>query len=530
MMNADEKTKIMEELSDIAISGLRKAVAGGRKPTRESLMNFLEEMPEAINFIEKRLGGGDGKKVDPEEYERLKSQKEKLVRQLDNMEERFEKSEGLSKRIMVFLSEWLRTETTDDMDEPIIQFKDILKQRSDPELLEEAFNTLKTLSVHGDVRDGGQEGKPKKSLVTRLLSKESVADVQARYIEQFRATYRDIINELGLDLGANFLPKRLHLGKQIENALTFDDFTALRKDILDLLHAYIESVFNDREKTTEFIRDIGRKLVEVEKDLLRTFGLTEDIFTENSLFGDSLMEELSDLENTVGFSQKIEELKEVVTSKLTHIKSAVMKKNENDRSLKIHLDEDIHALKAEFEGMKKEALDARAQAENLEREIFMDSLTGALNRRAYEKRIKEEFDRYMRYKRTFSILLFDVDHFKKINDSYGHATGDTVLTEIIKRVTPLVRESDMLARFGGEEFVVILPETEKKGAGDVAEKLRKTVENIEFIHRNEQLRITISVGVAEIRPQDKSPIDLFNRMDTAMYEAKRSGRNKVVIR
>lgn len=528
-MNADEKSKIMEELSDIAISGLRKAVAGGSKPTRESLMTFLDEMPETHAFIEKRLGGALGTKAESDDLDRLKSQKEKLVRQLDTMEERCEKGERMSKRIMVFLAEWLKTETGQDMEEPLSHFKEVLK-RSDPELIEESFNSLKTLAVHGDLTKKETKEKPKKSLMDRLISRETVSDVQERYIEQFRDTYRDIINELGLDLGVNFLPKLLHLGKQISNSVTIDDFTALRKDILDLLHAYIQSVSTDREMTAEFIRDIGRKLVEVEHDLLRTFGLTEDIFTDNDRFGDNLMDELNDLENTVGISFKIEELKEVVTSKLTLIKSAVMKKKENDSSLKANLNEDINSLRAEFEGLKKEALDAKTQAENLEREIFMDPLTGSMNRRAYEKRIKEEFDRYVRYKRIFSILIFDVDHFKKINDTYGHSTGDTVLTEIIKRVNPLIRESDMLARFGGEEFVVIMPETDKNGGTEVADKLRKTVENIEFIHRDEKFHITISVGVTEVRPQDKSPLDLFNRMDTALYEAKGSGRNKTVAR
>jgi diguanylate cyclase len=529
-MSSEDKQKIMEELSDIAIAGLRNAVAGGRKPTRESLMGFLEKMPQTHEFIERWMEGGENAGASADDIDRLKAQKEKLVRQLDGLEERLDQSDRVTKRIMIFLSEWLRTETDGALDEPLAHFKDILKNRTDPELYEQAFNDLKTLALRGDADRKAREDKPKKSLMARLVSKETPADIQERYIDQFRTTYRDIINELGLDLGVDFLNKLLHLGKQISSSQTFDDFASLRKDILDLLHAYIETVALDRERTAEFIRDIGQKLAEVETELIRALGLTDDMFHENSLFNDNLIDEITELENTVGYSSRIEELKSAVTSKLSDIRSAVTKKKETDSRLKTNLDEDIHALKAEFEGLKKEAQAARAQAELLEREIFVDPLTGALNRRAYEKRLKEEFDRFMRYKRVFSILLFDVDHFKRINDSYGHATGDTVLKEIIKRVKPLVRESDMLARFGGEEFVVILPETGKKGAEEVGEKVRKTVEHIEFIHREEQFRITISVGVTEANPDDKNPADLFNRMDTAMYDAKRGGRNRVVCR
>ena len=98
----------------------------------------------------------------------------------------------------------------------------------------------------------------------------------------------------------------------------------------------------------------------------------------------------------------------------------------------------------------------------------MDPLTEVYNRRAYEKRLNEELQRYLRHQRPFSMLLLDVDHFKSINDQFGHAVGDLCLKEIIKRVRPLLRESDFLARFGGEEFVVLLPETERKAAMAVA--------------------------------------------------------------
>lgn len=529
-MNLNEKSKLLEELSDVAIASLKKAVADGQKPTRGSLMGILNDMPETHAFLDKAMGESSGKKSAAADIKRLKSQKEKLVRQLDGLEEQFDRNERLSKRIMVFLTEWVRTHAHEAMEEPISQFKQIIKDRSDPDLIEDAFNTLKTVSMRNEVAKGENEDKPKKSFLSRFISKESASDVQERSIDQFRSTYRDIINELGLDLGVDFLPRLLQLGKQINGSVTFDDFSGLRKDILDLLHDYIESVTKDREKTAEFIRDIGRKLMEVETDLIRTFGLTEDIFADNTLFSDNLMDELSNLENTVGYSEKIEELKEVVTSKLAHIKSAVMKKKENDGKLKTDIDEDVNSLKAEFEGLKQEALAAKAQAEQLEKEIFTDPLTGSMNRRAYERRIQDEFNRYIRYQRIFSMLLFDVDRFKKINDTYGHTTGDTVLKEIIKRVTPMIRDVDMLARYGGEEFVVILPETDKKGGLDVAEKIRTTIENIEFIHREEILHVTVSIGVTEVSSNDKTPMDLFNRMDTAMYEAKKSGRNKVMSR
>ena len=149
------------------------------------------------------------------------------------------------------------------------------------------------------------------------------------------------------------------------------------------------------------------------------------------------------------------------------------------------------------------------------------------NRRAYDKRIKEELQRFTRYGHPFSIVILDVDHFKSVNDLYGHAVGDLCLKEIIIRVQPMLRESDFLARFGGEEFVVLLPETERKGAGEAAEKIRQCIEKTEFLHRGDKVAITISLGVTQVTPDDQTPESLFTRVDQALYRAKNEGRNRV---
>ena len=528
-MASGEKQRMLEELSDLAIAGLKKIVGDGRKLSRDALVEFLKDSPLVDTLLEKGAEDGPEKKQQPGELERLKVQKEKLVRQLDGLEEQHDQAEKVYKRIMLFFAEWLRTESGGALDEQITSVKEVLKLRSNPALVEEAFDKLKTAALHGDVSKKEKDEK-KKSIVSRLMSKDSPADVEERYILQFRITYQHILNELGLDLGMDFLPKLLHLGKRINSSITVDDFTGLRSDILDLLHDYIETVSDDRYKAAEFIRDIGRKLMDVEIDLVKTLGVTDDVFSDNSRFGNSLINELSDLETSLGFSQKIDELKEVVNAKLALIKTAVLRKTESDRTMKDILDKDTVRLKAEFDVLKKEAATAREQAEQFEHEMFTDPLTGAMNRRAYDKRIKEEYDRYVRYQRVFSVVLFDVDHFKNVNDTYGHSAGDTCLKEIIKRIAPLLRESDTLARFGGEEFVIILPETNMAGAKEAGEKLRKAVEKIEFVHRDDMFRITISLGVTNVLESDKGPGDLFNRIDMAMYEAKKSGRNRLVAR
>jgi diguanylate cyclase len=117
-----------------------------------------------------------------------------------------------------------------------------------------------------------------------------------------------------------------------------------------------------------------------------------------------------------------------------------------------------------------------------------------------------------------------VDHFKKINDRYGHQAGDKVLRIIAKRLTDQVRESDFVARYGGEEFVVLLPEADPASALAVAEKLRKSIDDLEFHYRDEPVPITISCGIATFRQND-DPESVFRRADAALYRAKEAGRN-----
>lgn len=158
---------------------------------------------------------------------------------------------------------------------------------------------------------------------------------------------------------------------------------------------------------------------------------------------------------------------------------------------------------------------------------IIDGLTGTYLRRYLTVRLEEEVDRAQRLGMTFSVAMVDVDHFKECNDKYGHLVGDAVLKKIAERLNSSVREVDMIARYGGEEFCVVLPETPKKIACKVSERLRKMVGSEEIKVFDETIRITVSVGVANY-PEDGEMVEtLIDKADTALYRAKRKGRNQV---
>ncbi|MDP1681934.1 MAG: diguanylate cyclase [Burkholderiales bacterium] len=152
-----------------------------------------------------------------------------------------------------------------------------------------------------------------------------------------------------------------------------------------------------------------------------------------------------------------------------------------------------------------------------------DRLTGAWNRRQFDELLAREMNRARRYKSPLSLIMFDIDHFKKVNDTWGHQAGDDLLAVLSVYVSANIRDIDMLARWGGEEFMVIAPDTGSEAARLLAEKLRALIENGNF---GEAGRITCSFGVTQFQPDDTAE-SFTSRADAAMYAAKESGRNRV---
>lgn len=166
----------------------------------------------------------------------------------------------------------------------------------------------------------------------------------------------------------------------------------------------------------------------------------------------------------------------------------------------------------------------------LEQLAQTDPLTQLLNRRALTERITAEMERALRYDSTLALLMIDLDHFKRINDTFGHLVGDDVLRDVAQLLAQTIRGSDIVARYGGEEFLVLLPETDDAGAESFAERIRAAVESHPFAREAlaEPLRLTASVGVAVFpAARIENVEDLFQRADAALYRAKAEGRNRV---
>jgi two-component system cell cycle response regulator len=165
--------------------------------------------------------------------------------------------------------------------------------------------------------------------------------------------------------------------------------------------------------------------------------------------------------------------------------------------------------------------------EEIYRMTIIDGLTGVFNKRYFLEALGRELARAQRYNRPLSILMFDIDHFKRVNDSYGHLAGDYVLQSLARVISTRARREEIFARYGGEEFVILLPETQKDGAMELAEQLRKRVASHTFVFEAEEIPVTVSIGVAMVQDESIPENELIRRADEKLYLAKSEGRNCV---
>lgn len=159
----------------------------------------------------------------------------------------------------------------------------------------------------------------------------------------------------------------------------------------------------------------------------------------------------------------------------------------------------------------------------------IDGLTQAFNRKHWEECLAKEFSRARRYQHDLALVMLDLDHFKLLNDTFGHQGGDTVLIETAKTIDSLLRMGDLFGRYGGEEFAVILPNTDLQGAEEVAERIRQSIAKNTIHYQDRIISVTASIGVAVIDGDDARYEDLISNADLALYEAKSAGRNRVCL-
>jgi len=223
-------------------------------------------------------------------------------------------------------------------------------------------------------------------------------------------------------------------------------------------------------------------------------------------------------------SDRMDELG-LISQHINSMNSRISARDEQLQEARLNLEQRVEARTLDLQ----QEVEARKKAE--EQLILLaetDPLTGVLNRRAFAERAGIEIERAQRYKRPLAVIILDLDRFKQINDQYGHQCGDRVLIEFANLIKPCLRAVDSLSRHGGEEFLILLPETDELEAFQLAERLRKKAEECEMFSGKESFKVTGSFGVATWKNEEKDIQATIHRADQALYKAKHSGRNQVV--
>lgn len=295
---------------------------------------------------------------------------------------------------------------------------------------------------------------------------------------------------------------------------------------LKLIDLTIEGCRFERKNATRFLASLNTHLEEVHRHFAITLSESQSLIDARTHHGQHIAGELRAIGEHL-FSQSNAQLTadiELRMRSINHILVQHERLHAREHALMqrmSEMDQQIHTLKKEAENFK---LQLNAQNDKL----FVDSLTQIHNRAGLDQRLDLEYRQWLRYERPLCIALLDVDYFKEINDKYGHLAGDKALRLIARTLQQSLRETDFVARFGGEEFVVLLNNTSQKDIEKPLQKLREKIKNIPFRFKEEPVTITISLG-ATLLKQGDSIQSALERADQALYRAKHAGRDQIVM-
>lgn len=318
--------------------------------------------------------------------------------------------------------------------------------------------------------------------------------------------------------------RRDRLRSRLASGLNWYELAAL----LDDLSLMILSNQNGRQDDfEEYLKQLNQRLAQFQHSL----GDTHDAYRQSSNFEQQfegmLRQQVAGLHADVRDAVDLEALKHTVENKLEQLMEEVDQSRQLRQQHELAVASKLQGMVERIQLMETEAQTFRQHLDDQQRKAMLDNLTGLANRAGLEKRMQEEFERWQRYGGQLLLAVIDVDHFKQINDSFGHLAGDKVLRLIAQQLSRRLRKSDFIGRFGGEEFVALMPGTTPEQGHKVLDEIRQGIENSPFHYKNEPVSVTISIGYSALHRGD-SLESVFERSDQAMYQAKQQGRNQVV--
>lgn len=321
------------------------------------------------------------------------------------------------------------------------------------------------------------------------------------------------------------------LARDLERALGKATNEAGRRQLGDqLIHLLVESKTHAERRQAElqeFLKATVGRLVQLENALTQAHSASR-LAGEETVHARQVTEaQFIQLRSVSAETDDLEQLKSFIGAHLEHLQSHLRQQDNVGDANQRRLEETLSQLSRQVAQLSAETVTLRSRLDVTTEEALRDPLTGAYNRLAYDRRAALEVARWRSDGGNLSMIVCDIDHFKRINDTFGHTAGDKVLKEVVRLLQDQLRSSDFVARYGGEEFVVLLNGAAEEAALQIAEKLRRTIKSAPFRSRGERVPVTISCGVGTFGGEDTLET-VFERTDAALYAAKSQGRDRCI--
>jgi diguanylate cyclase len=351
------------------------------------------------------------------------------------------------------------------------------------------------------------------------ISKSSHPGLTPEFVERITevlsAFLGSIENEIAIKTQAESIRQQLDRGLAVD---------AVIPTLENLRNLVMEAYLATNAAFANYLNSVNLELSEIYSIVGNAVSQNQHQQDAGQALQHSMMQGMKQLENHAANATDLAQLKSQVKSQIDHIKQAL--DNYQQSAKTYSLGDQLAELSQKIKALEVESEKNRDNLKAQRHKAMTDPLTELPNRQAYNERAATEVQRWQRYGRPLTIAVFDIDHFKKINDNYGHQAGDRVLKVIGRSIAKRLREVDFFCRFGGEEFVALMPETSAEQALPVLDKIRDAIANAAFNYKEQPLNITLSIGLTDFQQKD-SLESAFERADQALYQAKQSGRNQV---
>ncbi|QWZ93081.1 GGDEF domain-containing protein [Aeromonas sp. FDAARGOS 1411] len=301
----------------------------------------------------------------------------------------------------------------------------------------------------------------------------------------------------------------------------------LAETCLQVIELIIEGTREERKASRAFLSALNESLSAVHVGFTESLDEGRALQNETRETREALVNELQAIDHSLASYNSIDALKRAISGHMGAI-NLLLQERDSTAARERHLLTRLSTMESKLRLMKEETAEYKKRLTIQKHKLFLDSLTQVHNRAALDERLEQEYKRWLRYRTPLCMAIIDIDHFKNINDNYGHMAGDKALKVVAKALQSALRDTDFIARFGGEEFVVLLPNINPDKFQKPLETLRQTIKSIPFRFRDAKVEITISIGATLFKDGD-NPSDVFERADKALYHSKHTGRDQVTL-